>query len=113
MKKLIFIICATTCCTLFADWHSWDTPPKKDQLYMVVNMEPCHKVEDRQILIITHFDKHYSICRYKGNGWWEANPHDMRRWFSEGSKILYCPTGYDEEFIRRIEGMLASKEIKK
>lgn len=112
MKKIFLFITLMCSCSLLANWHSWETPPKKNQLYMIVNMAPCEKPENRQILIITHFDDRKPICRYSGEAWWDVRSHDILRWFNQGSMVIYCPSGFPKNFTKRIEGILASEEIK-
>jgi len=103
MKKSIFLICATVCCTIFAEWHSWDTPPQKDQIYMTVNMCPGVHYTKRQILIISYYHSDKSI---RGDGWWDVTPYTVFHWFNEGSKILYLPSEIDHNFVERMENLI-------
>ena len=103
MKKLFIIMTMLLSCSVFAEWHSWNTPPKEGQLYMTVDICPGVAIENRQILIIQHF--HPDTILIKDNGWWDAEPYDILKWFNEGSKVLYLPSPVDDNFIDRIKDL--------
>lgn len=106
MKKFIFLICATVCCTIFAKWHTWDTTPREGQLYMVVEMCPGVHYTKRQILMVSHYHKTNPIIDFKDDGWWDARPQDILQWFDEGSKVLYLPSEIDQNFVDRMKRLI-------
>jgi len=106
MNKFIFFICAALCCTIFADWHTWEKPPKKGQRYMTVNLCPGVKVEHRQILIISYYYPRDPIVRNSSSGWWDAESEDILRWCNEGSKVLYLPCEVERDFVERMSRLI-------
>jgi len=76
-----------------ADWNSWETLPKNNQLYMVVHIEPFQCVKERQTLIIDRWNCDSPIFFTGLNGWWDVSPEDIEKWINEDSKLVYLPRG--------------------
>ena len=76
-----------------ADMHSWEELPKVNQLYMVVHLDTSAPVQERQTLIIERWNGDSPIYYSGINGWWDVNPCSLCKWFGEGSKVIYLPSG--------------------
>ncbi len=105
MKKLFFLICMTACCVTFAQWHTWEKPPKKDQLYMTFHICLDKKIKNKQILVVSRYDGKNSIRQFEEDGWWEVYPYDILKWFNEKVNVIYLPNGIDDDFIKVVKSL--------
>ena len=105
--KYFIVIFATFCCAIFAEWHSWDTLPQEGQMIMTVNICPGVHYSKRQVLIVTQYHPRDPLITYHHtDGWWDAKPQDILKWFDEGSKVLYLPSPIDNNFINRMKDFI-------
>ena len=102
MKKLLCIMIISSC-SLFAKWHSWDTPPKENQLYMVIKTVACPTPNERFIYVISRYNKD----DYKYNkigesfhcGWRDMGKEDLVDLFNQQVPILFCPNGVNKNMV--------------
>lgn len=76
---------------LFSEWHSWDELPKEGELYMYVEVNPCGKVYDRQILHLQRYSDRGIKYQHVENGWWDVTKESVWDWLNQGSKLIYDP----------------------
>jgi len=93
MKRYLIFCLFIMTSSVFAEWHSWETPPEPGQKYMYVILFPCENIEDRQYLVITAYNPDFPEFQWEHNGWWDINNKSLNRWLNEGSRLLYSPNG--------------------
>ena len=81
-----FVVCFSSVSAM--QWHSWENPPKENQLYMysIVNEQ-----QNDQTLIIRRFDPKEPIFQHMERGWWSVNKDTVWWLMHQESKVIYLP----------------------
>ena len=92
MNKLFAAILMIGSIHVWADWHSWDEPPAHHQLYLC-RYRPPNKVAERhkKILFVSHYNPVAPLFQEEEDGWYDANPDTLWRWFHCDHLLFYIP----------------------
>ena len=111
MKTLLSILLLSASFVM-AEQKSWDTPPKKGELYMYVQVYRDAKEELVYTYIISQYNPDDPAFQIKEAGWFEVTPWEVWQWINSPIALGYIPWDWTGEIEGKKEEALTKQEPK-